>query len=1010
MTDVTSHLARLAHACLLTTFGFVASAMGQTGPIDYRQEIAPILERHCWQCHGNDRQEGGLRLDRPARWHPNFRPTPRAKRVDISEVIERIRSSDPDVQMPPPPETRMSGEERELLQRWIDLGPPISDAALANGEDSDDSDSMHWSWQPLSEPRIPTLVKDDRAPEDDSPLDNPIDVFLAEERERHGLKASRPASRREWLRRLSVDLSGLLPTAEEVTRFEEDRSPTAYAMELDRLLAAPTYGERWAQHWLDLAHFADTHGFERDQKREHAWRYRDYVIRALDEDKPYDEFLAEQIAGDAIGPENPASIAATGFLAAGPWDFVGQVETPSLPIKRQARADDLDDMLTQIMTSTCGLTIHCARCHHHKVEPISQDEYYRMLALLSGVRRGDRDANPEQVQKIEQRRAELMQQRSILAEKLQALQAPHLRLSDIVGGGDGRGSGKRGSGIHVQTGQLQTEPLGVLADGPDRQFRRVDGPWIDGVVIPKGITQVSSSGLEVEFPSTSGQAWDAVRNGPVQSQKSTRIAEVDYSEEEHSLLGLHANAAITFDLTPFREALGQKDLRFQSTVGYGGRPEGAATAADFYVLLDGEFIVTYTRLGPSSGSIELSIPIPATARFLTVASTEGSDGIGHDQIFLGDPCVVGSSIASTPSEQAERKSLLEQRRAVEEELRQLPKPDQVYAVQSHPPEPIRVLHRGNPEQPRDVVAPGFVACVSVPMVDVPGPDSTDRERRRALASWITSRDNPLPSRVIVNRLWQHHFGTGLVATSSDFGIGGDTPSHPALLEWLACEMQRSGMSIKTMHRLICSSHAYGQDSRLEPIAFHNIDASNRYLWRQNPRRLDAEAYRDCVLQAAGTLQHSKFGEGYQDFEYQEEYAPIYRYRTADDSSLWRRSIYRFRVRTTPQPFLNALDCPDLANMTAKRNVTTTSVQALALWNNGFVLHQSMRMARELQARSNTFEARIRGAFLAVLAREPTSEEWEAVLARRPSTDSEEEVLLSELARTLFNCNEFIYID
>ena len=306
-------------------------------------------------------------------------------------------------------------------------------AALHAAEAPREDPRAWWSVQPIIRPVVPQVEGEATQP------GNPIDAFVAVKLREKGLAFSTEADRRTLIRRLSFDLLGLPPTPEEVSAFLEDRRPDAYERLADRLLASPHYGERWAQHWLDIAHYADTHGFERDQRRDNAWRYRDYVIDSLNADKPYDQFLREQIAGDVMAPDKPAAVIATGFLAAGPWDFVGQVETKSDMLKRAARAGDLDDMVTQVITATVGMTINCARCHDHKLDPISQREYYGLWSVFAGVRRGEREVNAGEASEHAAKLATWNHERAEMDRRIDQLAGRPLDLADIVGGGNGRG-------------------------------------------------------------------------------------------------------------------------------------------------------------------------------------------------------------------------------------------------------------------------------------------------------------------------------------------------------------------------------------------------------------------------------------------------------------------------------------------------------------------------------------------------------------------------------------------
>lgn len=881
-----------------------------------------------------------------------------------------------------------------------------------------DAGGLHWSVRPVVRPDIPAV----REP---GWCRNPVDRFVLAGLEAAGLAPSPEADRRTLIRRLSFDLLGLPPDPDEVARFVADPAPDAWERLVDRMLASPHFGERWAQHWLDIAHYADTHGFERDRRRPHAWRYRDWVIRAFNDDLPYDRFLLHQIAGDVVAPDDPDAVIATGFLAAGPWDFVGNVETQNPALRRATRAGDLDDMLTQVMTATVGMTIHCARCHDHKVDPISQVEYYRLASVFAGATRGDRIVDASEAAGIRSRREGLEAELREVDEAIRRVRGEVFSLADVVGGGDGSGTGEAGAGLDPRTARRRVEPGGFLDGVIVNRFARSVLRFVDGTVIPDGGEDggaripVSSTGLAASgLPRTSGMAWDAIRKGPVNAQASTEVGGVDFATDGHSLLGLHANAGITFDLAAVREFAGWTgaDLRFSATAGYGG--SDAAGRADVHVFVDGVAAFAESGLTRVSGARPIEVALAASARFLTLLATDGGNGISHDQVFFGDPLLErvrrdsGGPEAMTP--RSERLAALEvRRRGIAEAIDTLPEPAQVYGVVATEPPPIRLLHRGDPEQPEgDVVTPAALSWVGALPSEFAAAavDGGEGNRRRALAEWITDPRNPLTRRVIVNRWWHHHFGRGLVATPSDFGRAGGVPSHPELLDWLAEELLAGGWSLKAIHRLIVTSAAYRQSSIADPDrAAHaealSLDADNRWLWRQNPRRLDAESLRDGVLAVAGTLEREPFGPGFEDFVFTDAYAPIYQYVTADRPELWRRSIYRFVVRTTPNRFLRTLDCPNPATLTPVRAGTTTPVQALALANNEFMLVQARHFAERVAGEAGPEPGRqVARAFERAFQRSPTDEEAAAAAQLVASHG------LFHLCRALLNANEFAHVD
>jgi hypothetical protein len=978
-------------------------APAATERIDFEAEIRPLLLATCGDCHGPDTQESGLRLDVRHRAFKggDFGPVIIAGKAAESELITRINRGDPEKAMPP--DKPLSPDEIALLTRWIDGGAewPETDADRVARETDRDPRLDHWAWQPVSRPAVPPARPD-------WPVHNEIDRFLQQTLSEKHLAPAPEADRRTLIRRLSLDLLGLPPSPEEVAAFIADESSDAYERLVDRLLASPHYGERWARHWLDIAHYADTHGFERDQLRPNAWRYRDWVINALNDGMPYDEFLRRQIAGDALAPDDPEHVIAAGFLAAGPWDFVGQVETKSDELRRQARADDLDDMVTQVMTSACGVTINCARCHDHKLDPVPQRDYYSLVAVFAGVTRAERSTSRAEETSYESRRAELTAAVATARADVHAIAGQPIDLADIVGGGTGDGTGTKLAGIDPRSGKpVDGEPRGYISDITANTPQPGPSPFINAVFVPQGPgdVPVTTTGLLVKgIPETSKAGWDAIRNGPVARQFSTTLGDVDYAAKGHTILGLHANAGLTFDVAEIRKHLPLVNPRFRALVGYGGRTPEAG--ADYFVFIDGELKAT-ARIGADDGGTPLDLPLPAEARFLTLIATDGGNSISHDQIFFGDPRIEGDPAASTDEQRRALAAAAGRLATLEQELASLQPPAKVFGPVTGPPPVVKVNLRGNPETLGDEVTPGTLSAIAALPASFGDASLPEGERRRALADWITSPANPLTPRVIANRLWHHHFGTGLVDTPSDFGLGGGRPSHPELLDWLAAEVVAREWSLKAMHRLICTSHAYRQRTIDVPeaAAALAIDADNRLLWRQSPRRLDAESLRDATLAVTGSLNLEMHGPGYRDFDYEEAYAPIYRYITPDSPTLWRRSIYRFVVRSTPHSFMTTLDCPNPANLTPARIETTTALQSLALMNNDFMLRQAGHFAKRLEREAGADPAaQVRRGFALAFTREPDDAELTAAVALVQSQG------LAQLCRMLFNANEFVSVD
>lgn len=1014
-------------AIMIQVLTLPALAQVDKSTIDFEKQVAPIFSEHCLRCHSNESPGGDVSVSTADSLFDGGYVI--AGAPDSSSLMELVESHDESPPEMPKEGRALSRDQVELLKAWIRQGAhwPIEVVLQQKSK----ADASWWAYQPLqlTEPQLSqTVVNPSQV----------IDSFVLEKLAERGLAMNPQADRRTLIRRLSFDLHGIPPTPEQVDTFLSDTDTNAYEKLVDHFLASPRYGERYAQHWLDIAHYADTHGFERDQRRNNAWRYRDYVIAALNSDKPYDRFLQEQIAGDVLWPDVHDAVIATGFLAAGPWDFVGHVETRSPELRRAARALDLDDMLTQVMAASMAMTVNCARCHDHKLDPISQREYYELKSVFAGVGREERFINESDVRAIEQRRAELRLERNRLLQERGELLGEGISLAQIVGGGDWPGTGIAGRGIDVRTGKPSQDRLGGLENVIPNRFIPSEEPLIDGVFVPTADRDeshlvISSTGLRIsELPKTSLSAWDLIRNGPVNSQYSNELGGIDFTSDRHDLLGFHANSGITFDLQEIRQRLVANEaqdksvgeprdsslqtsspenetltnpLRLTGFIGYFGA-EGEFLA-DVWIYVDGKLITSFKKLRRSDGLQPIDLILQQSSRFLTLISTDGGNGYSHDQVGFGDPRIRLFRSQTLSPEEIKRVDAISARlAALENDLETLVPPRKFYGVTGEKSVPeVRVLSRGNPETPvGEPLHPRAPRVLAMLAPDLGSLDSNQAHRREALARWITTPENPLVKRVIVNRLWQWHFGRGIVDTPSDFGYGGSLPTHPELLDWLASYLVQCNWSLKRVHRAILLSSTYRQSSEYNEQA-SRIDGDNRWLWRQNPQRLDAEVLRDSVLSVSGKMNLDMGGPGFEDFEYEEAYAPIYRYVCADRPELWRRSIYRFVVRTTPNRFLTTLDCPDSANLTPKRLSTTTPLQSLALFNNEFMLRQSEYFAERAtrEANGNSDQAIVRSFELA-FNRRPSKAEVELV---KPIV---EEHGLFTLCRSLLNSNEFLYVD
>ncbi|HWY88928.1 MAG TPA: DUF1549 and DUF1553 domain-containing protein [Gemmataceae bacterium] len=683
----------------------------------------------------------------------------------------------------------------------------------------------HWAWQAPARPRLPT-------PDAKAWVRNPVDAFILAKLEAAGLKPTRPASREQLIRRVTLDLVGLPPTPAEIDAFVNDSAPNPWEKVLDRLLASPHYGERWGRHWLDLVRFAESNGYEHDEIRPDAWRYRDYVIQSLNSDKPYDRFLQEQLAGDELFPDDIEARIATGFNVLGP-----DMTDSANPVQR--RQNTLDDITDTTSLVFVGLTVGCARCHDHKFEPIPQTDFYRWQAFF----------------------------------------APANFRKDIP--------------------VAQAEDLKKHA-GAEEEYQKLVAPITEAVA---------------------------------------KIEE------------------------PYRRKLYEMRLK---------KLADAAQEAH--------------RTDPDKRTTSQQALVEQTNRLLTVSAKEVTDTLAKpDQVKV---------------------------QALQKELKkfasQKPRPLPVAMGIQDGAKSVKtvVLVRGELNHPGEEVQPGFPIILSPDFASMPAkvtpPSTKTTGRRAALARWLTSKDNPLTARVMVNRLWQHHFGRGIVATPNDFGVRGEKPTHPNLLDWLAREFSDNGWSIKHMHRLMLASATYQQSTfaSRETLA---ADPGNSLFSRMNRLRLEGEIVRDSLLAVSGRLNSKRGGPSVLPPLPSEVVVQEWKV-TPDPSEHGRRSVYIFARRNVRFPFLETFDLPDSNQSCPKRERSTTAPQALALLNDRDMSAAAKALAERLQRETSSKEEQIKLAFRLTLGRGPSPAEMnfaQDFLTLSP---------LTEFCRTMFNINEFVYLD
>ena len=884
---------------------------------------------------------------------------------------------------------------------------PLTSQAVAGDEE------LWWSLRPLTRRTPPSAPGSPGSPSHG----NPIDAFIGSRLATAGITPSARAPRRVLARRLAIDLLGLPPVPDTIDGFLADLRPDAWAQLVDRLLAHPHYGERWARHWLDVARYGESQGFERDKLRPNFWRYRDWVTRALNADMPYDRFAAWQLAGDVLHPGDPLAVVATGFLVAGPYDEVGNSQQ-SQAMKRVVRQDELEDLVSVVGQTFLGLTIHCARCHDHKFDPIPQREYYRMASALSGVRHGLRDLpGPPLPRHTSAPASSIEARRRRLEEQLVALEAP------------------------ARLGILKERRSATAHPKAPRPFARWD--FTDGARDSIGQLHGTVSGdARVENGHLVLPRRGYVTTPPIPHAIEARTLEAwvgldDTQQRGGGVVALQAvegpvHDAIAFgELEPGRWNLAS-ELR-KRTVSFEG-PEEQGADQDLvhlaFVFEQDGSVRAYRNGQPYGRTIRTRGPVRFAANearlliglrhtpTLRERHLRGRiDRVQLHLVALSHEQVIASAgpRAQAVSDQEFRSALspLQQQRrsALKFEIAQLKTLGKrwntwkSYAVSPRPPGITRVLARGDPESAGEAVSAGAVSAVPGGSSDFAlKPDAPDPPRRRALARWITHPRNPLFARVIVNRLWQHHFGAGLVETPSDFGINGGLPSHPDLLDWLANQLVDHDWSLKHIHRLILTSACYQQASRFRPRAGAR-DAGNRLLWRHAPRRLEAEALRDSLLAVSGSLNREIGGPGFYDFISFTNNSQFYDVVDPVGATFDRRSLYRTVVRSGRSRFLDAFDCPDPSTKSPRRAVTTTPLQALSLLNSNFGLRMADRLAdRVTRQAALTTQARVRLTFRLCFSRPPTPSEAEAAESFVTRHG------LAALARVMFNANEFLYVD
>tara|TARA_R110002072_G_scaffold297437_1_gene470274 strand:+ start:6659 stop:9670 length:3012 start_codon:yes stop_codon:yes gene_type:complete len=1002
-------LVRHCHFVISTTIAWLVTGLiGHLNAAepDFRNEIAPLLAAKCLECHSGNAPEGGLDLATQAGINKGGETGVVVQTGKPGESLFWHRIRDDEM----PPKHPLTTEEKQIFKAWITSGAKWSGGDIDWLRYTSDSRAGYdwWSLQPVRDVSPPQF-DDSKWPR------NGIDQFVLKLLREKKLPPSTQASPRAQIRRLYFDLIGLPPAPEVIAAFVADPSDEAYLRIVDDLLTSRRYGERWARHWLDVVRFGESDGFERNGPRTNFWYYRDWVINALNNDMPYDEFARMQLIGDLLkpGPEGAASV---GFLVAGVHNTtVGGSER----MKKLARQDELEEVIAAVGQTFLGLTVNCARCHDHKFDPIKQTEYYQLISTISGMNHGER---------VER-----------TAEEATRLQKLSTRLSDVskqLASFDSEARGRILAARENGTIKLPTPPKPYAQWSFDSDLRdgigSLHGKFVgsakleNGALVVDGKSYVETSLVPVEFKEKTLEAWvqvDTLDQGgggaiTLESTGGGIFDSIVYAEREKRRWMAGSNGFVrTESFNGPEEGDAAKRIVHVAIVyqtdgtitGYrDGQPYGSSIrkAGLQTYAANGSRLLFGLRHSPGGGNRFLTARIHKASLYdKALSPTEVAASAGTDSDYVSDEEIVASLDPDAARERAALKSRIAK---LTEEHRQVAAASNrnIYTMNPGKPAEIRFLTRGDIELEGDVVFPGAVASVSgvSASFDLPS-DASDTARRRKLSDWISSPDNPLFARVIVNRIWQYHFGSGLVTTPSDFGFNGGQPSHPELLDWLVSQFTGNGLRLKPLHRLIVTSATYRQSSSVNEVA-RKLDAGNRLLWRKNPRRLEAEVIRDSILSVSGKLNTNMGGPGFQDVKLVPNNGTTY-YEPfdADGDEFFRRTIYRFTPRGGRSALLDTFDCPDPAAAAPRREVTTTPLQALSLLNNSFVLRMSdycaTRIAKEVGGSS---AAQIQRTWQLLLGRSPDASEREA------SMQLVEQHGLAALCRGLFNVNEFVLVD
>lgn len=970
---------------------------------NFENKVRPILVRRCNECHAEGESEGGLSLRSRKSMIAGGETGPAVIPGDPeNSLLVQALHYDDVYQMPP--DSKLPDEEIKIIEDWIRDSaswPKHSDeevAVAAGGFDIEGRKKEHWCWQPVVAPKFPAATDGSNA----------IDWFLEKSLTAKGLKPNGPAKRSSLLRRISFDLTGLPPSQELIQQFAIDETASKEQV-IDQLLDSPHFGERWARHWMDLSRYAETHGHEFDYPIHDAWRYRDYLIRAFNADVPYDQFVKEHLAGDLL--ENPRRNPDSGFnesvLATTFW-FLGEATHGPVDSKED-EAKRIDNQIDVMCRSFIGLTVACARCHDHKFDAISTKDYYALSGFLQSSRRQKRVIDEDR--KFENAVREI----GSIRQKLDSASA---KFMEKIATADDEDIAKKLTDVAAPRLRFHPEEFSAeAADGQSNiEFPLDNEHWkLDGFAFSDSKKQslVVSDNVQWAHPNTISSAANGTRFGGVAHSSTFEIkhkfihirmkAKKTRVELVVDGFRMHEFNAILFRGLIFKD-VNHDDYQWLTISGELNLHLGNRAWLEFRDSGDGHFevdriVFSHDRKPPKDADQVFNATEIASLVSGPYANDVASWVLENNLEGLFD---AGDSAG-------EIRDLARQIRAIGKKL---PPPAMAFTIAEGFPEDEHVFVRGNHKTPVAIAPRQFLTAI------VAQDESLDRQHgsgRLHLAQQIVDPDNPLTSRVIVNRVWHHLFGRGIVRSVDNFGVLGEKPSHPELLDHLADEFVNNGWSVKQLIRKLMLTAAYARSSKPSPEAAEQ-DPDNVWLSRSNVRRLQGEAIRDSMFVASGRLDRKMFGPS----------IPVHitpfmngRGRPKKSGALdsqGRRSIYISIRRNFLSPMMLAFDTPIPFNAIGMRSVSNVPAQALIMMNDPLVVQQANEFAKRVVANGSTIEQRIEFAYLNTLARKPNETELEKSKgfinsqARRLKADADSEKVWADFCHVLFNVKEFIWLN